>query len=159
MFTPAIYQQRRTKLAKDTGSGLILLLGNDEVGMNYAANTYPFRQDSTFLYFFAVDQPGLAATIDVESGVHTVFGDEATMADVVWSGPQPTMAHRAAEAGVTQTAPAAALAEQVTAALRKGRTVHFLAPYRGEHTLKLASLLSVLPATVRDKRSLALHRA
>ena len=68
MFTPATYHDRRDRLAKAVGSGLILLLGNEEVGMNYAANVYPFRQDSTFLYFFAVDQPGLAAVIDVEAG-------------------------------------------------------------------------------------------
>src|SRR5215470_10600598 len=110
MFTPATFHDRRTKLAKDVGSGLILLLGNEEVGMNYTANVYPFRQDSTFLYFFALDQPGLAAVIDIDNKTETIFGDDVTVADVVWSGPQPTMASRAAEAGVKKTAASGKLA-------------------------------------------------
>ena len=159
MFTPATYHDRRIRLAKDVKSGLILLLGNEEVGMNYAANIYPFRQDSTFLYFFAVDQPGLAAVIDVDAGTDTLFGDDVTVADVVWSGPQPTIATRGAEGSVKEIAPTSALAERVSAALRQGRTVHFLAPYRAEHTVKLAALLNVAPGAVKDKRSLALHHA
>ena len=159
MFTPATYSDRRARLAKDVGSGLILFLGNEEVGMNYAANVYPFRQDSTFLYFFAVDQPGLSAIIDVDAGTDTLFGDDVTVADVVWSGPQPTIATRGAEGSVKETAAASALAQRVSAALAKGRTVHFLAPYRAEHTVKLAALLNVAPGAVRDRRSVVLHRA
>ena len=159
MFTPATFHDRRKRLATDVGSGLILLLGNEEVGMNYGANVYPFRQDSTFLYFFAVDQPGLAAVIDVEAGTDTLFGDDVTVADVVWSGPQPTIATRGAEGSVTETAPASALAERVSAAIKQGRTVHFLAPYRAEHTVKLAALLGVAPGGVKEKRSAALHKA
>src|SRR6185369_5443587 len=98
MFSPSVYRQRRARLAKDLKSGLVLFLGNDEVGMNYAANVYPFRQDSTFLYFWAVDQLGLAAAIDIDAGTETLFGDDATIADVVWSGPQRSLADRAAEA-------------------------------------------------------------
>ena len=104
MFDPATYRNRRAQLRKDVGSGLILLLGNEEVGMNYAANTYHFRQDSTFLYFFNVDQPGLAATIDIDEGTETLFGDDLTVADIVWSGPQPTTADRAKQGAVAATA-------------------------------------------------------
>jgi Xaa-Pro aminopeptidase len=159
MFAPGTYRDRRARLSKDLGSGLVLFLGNEEVGMNYAANVYPFRQDSTFLYFWAVDQPGLAAVIDIDAGSETLFGDDVTVADVVWSGPQPSVATRAAEAAVRETAPSSALAGRVSAALKKGRPIHFLSPYRAEHTLKLAALLSVLPSAVKDKRSVAMHRA
>ena len=113
MLTPDTYRARRARLSKAIGSGLVLFLGNDEVGMNYTANVYPFRQDSTFLYFWALDQPGLAAVIDIDAGTETVFGDDVTMADVVWSGPQPTIASRAAEAGVKKTAPSGKLADVV----------------------------------------------
>ena len=85
VFAPDMYRARRARLAKDIGSGVVLFLGNDEVGMNYTANVYPFRQDSTFLYFWALDQPGLAAMIDIDDGTQTVFGDDITVADVVWS--------------------------------------------------------------------------
>lgn len=159
MFAPSVYRDRRARLAKDVGSGLIVFLGNDEVGMNYAANVYPFRQDSTFLYFWAMDQPGLAAVIDADAGSGTLFGDDATMADVVWSGPQPSMAEQAGKADVSDVAPGSALATRVKAAVAKGQPIHFLAPYRAEHTVKLSALLNVPPAAVREKRSLALHRA
>ncbi len=81
------------------------------------------------------------------------------MADVVWSGPQPSIAARAAQGAVSATAPAAALAERVAAAVQKGRPVHFLAPYRGDHTVKLAALLGVAPSAVKEKRSAPLHQA
>jgi Xaa-Pro aminopeptidase len=159
MLPPSVYRTRRGRLAKDIGAGLIVFLGNDDVGVNYAANVYPFRQDSTFLYFWALDQPGLAATLDVDSGAETIFGDDATMADVVWSGPTPSIAERSAAAAVTQTAPMASLAVRVSAAIAQGQTVHFLAPYRAEHTITLAALLNVPVASVRAKRSAALHQA
>jgi len=159
MFDPAVYRERRTRLRKDVGAGLIVLLGNDEVGMNYAGNTYHFRQDSTFLYFFAVDQPGLAATLDVDEGVDTLFGDDLTVADIVWSGPQPTTADRGKQGGVTSTAPLGDLAGKIASAISQGRRVHFLAPYRPEHTLKLAGLLGLHPSAVRDYRSAELHKA
>ena len=96
MFAREIYIQRRERLRAQVQSGLILLLGNDESPMNYAANAYPFRQDSTFLYFFGLDQPGLAAVIDVEEGTECVFGDDPTVEEIVWTGP------RAAAAGQMQ---------------------------------------------------------
>ena len=159
LFPPVIYRDRRRRLAKDVGSGLLLFLGNLEVGMNYAANVYPFRQDSSFLYFWNVDQPGLAAVIDIDADVETLFGDDATIADVVWSGPQPSIAERAADAAIGATAPGSALAEYVAAAIQTGRPVHFLAPYRAEHTEALSTLLRIPASAVKGRRSEALHRA
>ena len=119
LFPPATFRDRRRRLSTDVGSGLILFLGNDEVGMNYTANVYPFRQDSSFLYFWDVDQPGLAALIDVDSGQETLFGDDVSLADVVWSGPQSSIADRAAQGAVAATAPAAALAEHLPRQCRR----------------------------------------
>src|SRR5688500_5958944 len=99
MLTRATYSDRRNRLCTAMGSGQILLLGNQEVGMNYAANTYHFRQDSTFLYYIGIDRPGLAAIIDAGTGETTVFGDELTMDDIVWTGAMPTIAEEAAKAG------------------------------------------------------------
>lgn len=159
MFNPAVFRERRARLGKDVGSGLILLLGNDEVGMNYGANTYHFRQDSTFLYFFAVNQPGLSAIIDIDAGTETLFGDDLTVADIVWTGPQPTIADHCKPAGIAASAPAAQVEERVTEAIKQGRRVHFLAPYRTEHTLKLARILGLKPGMVPAYRSEALHKA
>ena len=159
MFDPAIYRERRNRLKKEVGSGLILLLGNDEVGMNYAANTYHFRQDSTFLYFFAVDLPGLAALIDVDQDTETLFGDDLTVADIVWTGPQPTIADQAKAAAAAATAPMAELEKRVAEAIAQGRRVHFLKPYRAEHTMKLTALLGLKPTMVASYRSEPLHKA
>ncbi|MFO7694063.1 MAG: aminopeptidase P family protein, partial [Vicinamibacterales bacterium] len=159
MFDPAIYRERRNRLKRDVGSGLILLLGNDEVGMNYAANTYHFRQDSTFLYFFAVDLPGLAALIDVDQNTETLFGDDLTVADIVWTGPQPTIADQARPAAIGGTAPMADLEKRVAEAVAQGRRVHFLKPYRAEHTLKITRLLGLKPTMVASYRSEPLHKA
>ena len=89
------YIRRRAKLKKDMGSGLLLFLGNDEVGMNYADNTYHFRQDSTFLYFFGLDYSSLAAVIDIDADTEIVFGNELTIDDIVWTGTQPTLSEKA----------------------------------------------------------------
>jgi len=159
MFDPAIYRERRNRLKKDVGSGLILLLGNDEVGMNYAANTYHFRQDSTFLYFFAVDLPGLAALIDIDRNTETLFGDDLTVADIVWTGPQPTIAEQAKAAAVAATAPASDLEKRIADAIAQGRRVHVLKPYRAEHTLKITALLGIKPTMVTSYRSEPLHKA
>lgn len=159
MFSAQIYQQRRARLKKDIGSGLVWFLGNDEVGMNYAANVYPFRQDSTFLYFWAVDQPGLSALIDIDEDTDSIVGDEATMADVVWSGPLPTLKDRAAAAGVAETITPATLLERLTSAIVSGRTVHFLKPYRSDHTIRLAAGLGIETGAVRDAHSAVFHEA
>ena len=113
MFNAETYTQRRNRLKKDIGSGLVLFLGNDELGRTYAASTYPFRQDSTFLYFWGVDQPGLAALIDIDADSDILVGDEATMTDVVWSGPLPSLVERGAKSGVTQVITPAALQEHL----------------------------------------------
>ena len=91
LFEKSVYEQRRNNLRHKVVSGLILMPGNDEVGMNYRDNFYPFRQDSTFLYYFGINTNGLTAIIDVDAGLDYLFGDDATIDDVVWTGPLPTV--------------------------------------------------------------------
>jgi Xaa-Pro aminopeptidase len=142
MFAREIYIQRRERLRAQVQSGLILLLGNEESPMNYAANTYPFRQDSTFLYYFGLDQPGLAAVIDIDEGTECVFGDDPTVEEIVWTGPVPLLRDRSDHAGVTQAAPSAKLKQVLEKAARKGRTVHVPPQYRAENILKIDRLWS-----------------
>ena len=92
MFSAATYTERRAQLTRQVHHGKLLFLGNEEVGMNYKGNTYHFRQDSHFLYFFGIDRAGLAAVIDTDSGETTIYGDELTMDDIVWTGPLPSIA-------------------------------------------------------------------
>ena len=159
MFKPQTYIQRRKVLAEKTGSGLILLLGNDESPMNYADNGYHFRQDSTFLYYFGIDFPGLAALINVDSGQEIIFGNDYTIDDIVWMGPQPTIAERAAQCGVEKVLPFSELSKIVQTAALRSMEIHFLPPYRAEHKLQLQALLGLQPEQFAAKSSVKLIRA
>jgi Xaa-Pro aminopeptidase len=159
MFNKQTYIQRRKILADKIGSGLILLLGNNESPMNYADNGFHFRQDSTFLYYFGIDFPALAAVIDVDNDRQIIFGDDYTIDDIVWMGPQPTIAERAIEGGINHSLPATELATMMHEALKTGREVHYLPPYRPENKLKLQHLLFLHPDHIAQKSSLRLIRA
>jgi Xaa-Pro aminopeptidase len=138
MFAPETYIQRRERLRSRVRSGVVLLLGNDESPMNYAANVYPFRQDSTFLYFFGLDQPGLAAVIDLDEGTECIFGDDPSLDDIVWTGRRPLLQDTSQQVGVAQTAPSKELAQTLDKAIREGRTVHTLPQYRAENIQRIA---------------------
>jgi Xaa-Pro aminopeptidase len=153
------YIRRRAKLKQDIGSGLLLFLGNDEVGMNYADNTYRFRQDSTFLYFFGLDYAGLAAVIDIDADVEIIFGHELTIDDIVWMGTQPTLKEKAATVGVAKTMQMAALKGYIDKALSKQQPIHFLPPYRGDHKVWLWELLGIEPRAQADKASVPFIKA
>ena len=153
------YQRRRAKLKSDLGSGLLLFLGNAEVGMNYADNTYRFRQDSTFLYFFGLDYPDLAAVIDIDNDKEIVFGNELTIDDIVWTGTLPTLKERASAFGITDTRPMSELAEIVNRKAVNSKSIHFLPPYRGDHRVWLWELLGVEPAAQTAQASVPFIKA
>ena len=153
------YLRRRARLKADMGSGLLLFLGNAEVGMNYADNTYRFRQDSTFLYFFGMDAPDLAAIIDVDEDREVVFGNELTIDDIVWTGTMPTLNERAFAFGITDTRPMNELKAYIDKARAKGQYVHFLPPYRGDHRVWLWELLGVEPAAQPSEASVPFIKA
>ncbi len=138
MFARETYIQRRVRLKARVRSGVVLLLGNDESPMNYAANTYPFRQDSTFLYFFGLDQPGLAAVLDLDEGTECLFGDDPSLDDIVWTGPRPLLQDRSQQVGVAQTAPGRGLGQVLSRAAEQGRTIHTLPQYRAENVRRIA---------------------
>lgn len=145
MFAKETYVARRRQLKESVGSGLLLFLGNDECGMNYEDNTYNYRQDSSFLYFWGLSYAGLAAVIDIDEGREIIFGDELTIDHIVWMGTQPTLHEKAQRVGVTETLPLAELKKYVEKVVAQKRTVHYLPSYRAEHRLKLMNLLGVKP--------------
>jgi Xaa-Pro aminopeptidase len=159
MFSSDIYAARRETLASHFEGGLLLFLGHGEAPMNFLDNPYPFRQDSSFLYYFGLDQPDLAALIDVDAGATTIFGDELTLDHVVWMGDLPTLASRAEAVGVSDTRPGPELAEILARAVASGRAVHFLPPYRAETKLRLLHLLGVAPEETETEASSELIRA
>ncbi len=153
MFEAKIYTQRRARLRQKLGSGVLLFLGNQESPMNYPANPYHFRQDSSFLYFFGLDSPDLAGIIDVEADRDILFGNDISVDDIIWMGDQPLMRDRAARVGITETLPLEKLKETMRDSLAKGKKVHILPPYRPENVLKLQSLLEIPADKLRDKVS------
>ncbi len=146
MFAKETYVQRRALLKKNVGSGILLFLGNDEQGLNYADNTFRYRQDSSFLYFFGISQPGLAAIVDIDEDREIVFGDELSMDDIVWTGPVPTVREMCEGVGVTSTMPYGKIEDYLRSAIVKGQTIHYLPPYRPEHKLKLQDWLGIPPS-------------
>lgn len=156
MFDKQVYIARRQKLKKQLGKGLLLFLGNEESSMNYKDNWYHFRQDSSFLYFFGLDKPGLAAVIDVEGDKDILFGRELTLDEIVWMGPQPSIADQAAQVGIADVRPPAELSNVLKG--YKG-TIHFLPPYRPENIQKLSELLGLSPASVKEGASIAFIKA
>lgn len=142
MFRKEIYSDRRKALKQNIHSGILLFPGNDESPMNYADNTYRFRQDSTFLYYFGLDFAGLSAIIDVDNNDEIIFGDELTIDHIVWMGNQPTLKEKALSVGIEVTAPSGRLREVLHDAISKNRPIHFLPPYRGENIIKLHKLLN-----------------
>ena len=153
------YIRRRAQLKRDMQSGLLLFLGNDEVGMNYADNTYRFRQDSTMLYFFGLDYAGLAAVIDVDEDREIVFGNELTIDDIVWTGTQPSLRDKCEPVGISDVLPMNELKSYIDKAHAKGQLVHFLPPYRGDHRVWLWELLGIEPAAQSDLASVPFIKA
>ncbi len=159
MFAKETYIERRRVLKQTVGSGLLLFLGNTETGRNYLDNIYHFRQDSTFLYYFASDYAGLAAIIDIDEDKEIIFGDELTIDDIVWTGVQPTIKEKCERVGITETRPMAQLAVYLKNAQAKGQTIHFLPPYRGEQQVWLQELLGATPAAQQAAASMKFIRA
>lgn len=145
MFDASTYRARRSQLVQTVRptTGLILLLGNRDCPMNYGENPYPFRQDSTFLYYIGIDRPDLYATIDLDEGSTTLFGRNPRLDDIVWTGEQESIEDAASAAGIDHVDTPSALKETVTAALANDRPVHILPPYREEHRVRYADLLDV----------------
>ena len=159
MLNMEVYITRRNRVRELLNSGLILILGNTNSPYNYPANTYRFRQDSTFLYFFGIDEPGLAAIIDVDNNRELIFGDDLTPVDVIWKGPGPSMADKASKVGVSKTMPFAKIFDFISDALKRSRSIHFTPPYRAENKLLLGELLGIPPGDISSYSSALLVSA
>lgn len=144
-FREETYIRRRAELKKRVGKGLLVFIGNEEVGMNYRDNGYAFRQDSTMLYYFGSDYAGMCALIDIDGDKEIIFADELTIDDIVWMGDMPTKKEMSALVGVSDVRARAEFEPYVTAALKKGQKVHTLPPYRAEHE-KILSLWAQEPS-------------
>jgi Xaa-Pro aminopeptidase len=159
MFNPEIYTARRNALRKLIPSGIILFPGNSEAAYNYPANTYSFRQDSNFSYFFGLDNPDFAGIIDVDNDIDYIFGNDFEIDDIIWMGPQPKAVDLAAKVGVKNTAALSELTVFINNCIRNKRVIHFAPTYRAETTLQICGLLGINPLRISDYASMLLIEA
>ncbi|HSW68305.1 MAG TPA: aminopeptidase P family protein [Bacteroidales bacterium] len=159
MFSKNVYVARRNQLRKDVSSGLILMLGNQDASLNYPANTYHFRQDSNFLYFFGHNKAGLAAIIDVDNGTEILFGNDVDIESIIWMGTQEPMRVKAENVGIANTEPFDKLFGHVSKAIQQGRKIHFAPPYRAKNIILLEKLLGIHPSQIKSYASLELIKA
>ena len=160
MFNKEVYVSRRDELKKLIKDGIILLFGNNESPNNYPNNAYyPFRQDSSFLYYFGQKRDGLVGVIDVESGKETLIGDDIDIEDIVWYGSVDSIKDMADQVGVANSAPMSELEVIVKEAVAKGRKVHFLPPYRHDTMIQIMDLLGIHPSKQKEAASLELIKA
>lgn len=159
MFDATTYSNRRETLLSRIEDGLVVLPANGPSPMDAAANHYAFRQDGTFRYFTGIDEAGYALVLDVDAGSATLYGEDPGIDEIIWTGPQPSLADRAEQAGISETAPADTLDEAVRQAVGNGRAVHVLPPYRAEHRVRVARWFGVGVDAAAEKASEELIRA
>jgi Xaa-Pro aminopeptidase len=160
MFSKETYMNRRNRLKELVGNGIILLFGNNEAPCNYPANAYyPFRQDSTFLYYFGQQRDGLVGVIDIDQDKEILIGDDIDIEDIVWYGSVDSVSDMAAQVGVAHTAPMNHLQAVCDEAIRQGRTIHFLPPYRHDIKIQLHDLLGIHPSQQKQAASMPLIKA
>ncbi len=159
LFSKQTYVERREVLRKRIGSGLIIIMGNNDSPMNYPANVYRFRQDSCFLYYFGLHREGLVGVIDADENKEYLIGNDIDIEDIVWFGQVDSVADMAEQTGVANSAPMAQLQALVDKAKAQGRRVHFLPPYRHDIQIQLMDLLGIHPSKQRAEASVELIKA
>ncbi len=159
LFDKKIYQIRRSKLKETLGKGLVILPGNNHSPMNYPSNTYRFRQDSTFLYYFGLQREELVGIIDIDNDKEWLIGNDIDIEDIVWYGAVESIAEMAAQAGVGNSAPMSCLPGIIEKAKAQGQHIHFLPPYRHDTMIMLMDLTGIHPNEQKDKASIPLIKA
>ena len=159
LFSKQTYIARRAILRQRIEHGLVLIFGNNESPMNYPSNSYKFRQDSTFLYYFGLQRDGLVGVIDADSGDEWLIGDDIDIEDIVWFGSVDSVADMAAQTGALKSGPMSRLDSLVQDARDSGREIHFLPPYRHDQMIQLMDLMGIHPRDQRAKASLRLIHA
>ncbi|MCF8331054.1 MAG: aminopeptidase P family protein [Bacteroidales bacterium] len=159
MFTKEVYTQRREILRKKLNSGIVLIPGNPDSPMNAPANTFHFRQDSSFLYYFGLDFPNMIGILDIDNQKDYLFADDVDLDDIIWMGPQESIKETGAKVGVDDTAPFNNAAEFLAGAIEKGHKIHFLPQYRAENIILLEKLLGIHPSKTAEYVSEALIKA
>jgi Xaa-Pro aminopeptidase len=110
-------RSRRQRLAQIIDFPVLLWSGTAKP-RNFAANIYPYRASSHFLYFAGL--PLENAAIRLESGQLTLFIDDTTPENALWHGPQPSRDDIAARIGADAAFPLSELAHLASGAATLG---------------------------------------
>ncbi len=157
MFNKEVYINRRAELKKLVKEGVIILFGNNESPCNYPGNAYyPFRQDSSFLYYFGQRRDGLVGVIDCDNDKEWLIGDDIDIDDIVWFGSVDSVADMAQQVGIALSAPMKTLQEICDNAKKSNRKIHFLPPYRYDTKIQIMDLLGIHPNKQKEAASLEL---
>lgn len=159
MFNKEIYLKRRETLRGKLKNGIILMLGNGEVPYNYKANGYAFRQDSSFLYFFGLNHANYVGVMDIDAATDCIYGNDYSLDSIIWMGNVPTVKDQALEVGVSATASLTELGKMIGNAIKQGRKIHFLPPYRADTVLELNKYLGIAPDKISQYVSEELIKA
>ena len=159
MFSKDTYISRRKRLSELVGSGIIVLLGNNDSPCNYPANAYKFRQDSSFLYYFGQKREGLVGVIDIDNQKEYLFGDDIDIDDIIWFGYVPSVSDLGQEVGVAHSGSMKDFCHFVEENLKKGVTIHYLPPYRDDHKILLSDLLGIHPYKQKESASVKLIKS
>lgn len=159
LFNKETYTNRRLRLKSQVKEGIIVLFGNNESPVNYPNNSYKFRQDSSFLYFYGLHREGLVGVIDIDNDKEFLIGNDIDIEDIIWCGSVDSVADMASQCGVANSAPMGFLTELIQDAQNKGRKIHFLPPYRHDQMIQIMDLTGIHPYQQREKASLELIMA
>ena len=156
MFKKETYIARREQLRKDVGHGIIILPGNHEAPCNYKDNTYWFRQDSTFLYFFGLQREDLVGVLDCETGKDYLFANDYDIDDIIWTGPLPSVKELAESVGVENSGSMADLRKYLEGKRPTSPLPHYLPPYRADIRADLSEWLGLVLSSVNRHSSMEL---
>lgn len=159
MFSSKTYIERRNELKKILKKGIMFFPGAVDTPMNYRSNTYKFRQDSTFLYYFGIDAPNLAAIIDVENNREIIFGNDRDIDDIVWMGQEKPIAERSLDVGITETKSIAGLAEILNSHIKSSEIIHYLPQHQAQIMIEFGKWLNIKASEVNEKSSKEFIRA
>ena len=157
LFNAEVYKNRRSQLKEKVNNGIILITGNSESSMSYPANTYKFRQDSSFLYYFGLNIPDYVGVIDIDNNKEIIFANDIDIDDIIWMGSQPSVKELSAKVGIEETHKFSDLFDFIKN--NKNRKIHFFPPYRGNNKILLSKLLDIPISKLKEKASIELIKA
>jgi len=155
MFKREIYVNRRNLLKEKVGNGLIIFMGNNDSPRNYKDNCYNFDQDSSFLYYFGIDLPGLIGVIDIDNKKEYLFGKDYTIDDIVWMGEQKSLKSYCNDIGVENFVDKDEFLLFIKNYLNKTK-IHIIPQYREDNTMLLAQALEQNPYELNETVSIDL---